>query len=95
MSRQLSVPLVREVMRAAPKASLLEYPASKDPEKLLKQREVDFSIHITTPANKEEFPSELIGSTYGVVYGMKDHPLANKKRVSIEDCVKYLLWTLT
>lgn len=89
MSRQLSVPLVREVMRTAPKASLLEYPASKDPEKLLKQREVDFSIHITTPANKEEFPSELIGSTYGVIYGMKGHPLEDKTNVSIEDCIKY------
>ncbi|WP_261818067.1 LysR family transcriptional regulator [Vibrio gallicus] len=89
MSRQLSVPLVKQLMQTAPNASLLEYPAAKDPEKLLKQREVDFSIHVTTPTNSDEFPSELIGTTYGVIYGMKNHPLADKDNVTIEHCMDY------
>ncbi|GEA50738.1 LysR family transcriptional regulator [Vibrio inusitatus NBRC 102082] len=89
MSRQLSVPLIRELMHNAPNASLVEYPAAWDPTSLLKDRAVDFSIHIEKPANDQEFPSELIGSTYPVFYGMSEHPLANNKTTTLEDCLQY------
>ncbi|OBT09453.1 LysR family transcriptional regulator [Vibrio sp. UCD-FRSSP16_10] len=89
MSRQLSVPLIKELMRNAPNASLVEYPASLEPSALLKDRAVDFSIHIESPSNNEEFPSELIGHTYAVFYGMANHPLAHQKKVTLEQCLKY------
>ncbi|PMK77702.1 LysR family transcriptional regulator [Vibrio breoganii] len=89
MSRQLSVPLIKEIMRAAPNASLVEYPASLDPTTLLKDRAVDFSIHIEKPANAQEFPSELIGSTYAVFYGIAGHPLTKKSDTTLKDCLEY------
>ncbi|MEZ9834471.1 LysR family transcriptional regulator [Vibrio breoganii] len=89
MSRQLSVPLIRELMRNAPKASLIEYPAAWDATALLKDRAVDFSIHIEKPVNDQEFPSELIGSTYPVFYGMSGHPLAGQENTTLEDCLQY------
>lgn len=89
MSRQLSVPLIKELMRVAPNASLVEYPAARDPMTLLKDRAVDFSIHIEKPSNKEEFPSELIGSTYAVFYGITDHPLTKIAKPTLKDCIQY------
>ncbi|GAD88672.1 putative LysR family transcriptional regulator [Vibrio halioticoli NBRC 102217] len=89
MSRQLSVPLIRELMRHAPNASLVEYSASLDPTALLKEQAVDFSIHIEKPNNTEEFPSELIGHTHAVFYGMLDHPLTLQEKVTLQDCLKY------
>lgn len=89
MSRQLSVPLIKELMKNAPKASLVEYPAAWDATTLLKDRAVDFSIHIEKPRNDLEFPSELIGQTYPVFYGMAGHPLSNQEKVTLEDCLQY------
>ncbi|ANO34858.1 LysR family transcriptional regulator [Vibrio breoganii] len=95
MSRQLSVPLIKELMRIAPNASLVEYPAALDPTTLLKERAVDFSIHIEQPGNNQEFPCELIGSTYAVFYGISGHPLSNKSDTTLQDCLKYQFVDLT
>lgn len=89
MSHLLAAPLAKALRKDAPKASLIEYPASFEPTTLLKMREVDFSLHVQAPDKKEEFPTTHIGKTYAVIYGHKSHQLAKEKEVSLEQCLQH------
>ncbi len=89
MSNILSVPVAKKLMQIAPQASLVEYAASFDPRTLLKNREVDFSVHIKNPAETEEFDSVLIGNSYPVFYVRREHPLVAKSEVTLDDCLSY------
>ncbi|CAM3048933.1 LysR family transcriptional regulator [Vibrio rarus] len=89
MSRQLSVPLIKQLMQEAPNASLVEYPAALDPTALLKDRSVDFSIHIEKPSQSDEFPCEEIGHTHAVFYAPLTHPLTQQQNVTLNDCLNY------
>ncbi|MFA0086533.1 LysR family transcriptional regulator [Vibrio sp. 10N.261.51.F12] len=95
MSQWLSVPLAKAFITQAPRASLLEYPISKDPGQQLIERKVDFSIHITQPNDHEELPSTIIGHTYPVFYTAVSHPLAQQSMVTLEDCLAYRFVDLT
>lgn len=89
MSGFLSVPLAAALSQQAPKASLVEFPVGKDAVSQLVSRDVDFSVHIHEPENAEEFPFEKLGSIYPVFYVAKEHPLASKVDVTLEECLSY------
>ncbi|MGY3570173.1 LysR family transcriptional regulator [Vibrio paucivorans] len=95
MSQFLSVPLAKRFMAEAPKASLLEFPISRDPCQQLQERIVDFTIHIEKPGNEMEMPAQKIGQTYAMFYVAPDHPLTQKESVTLEDCLSYRFVDLT
>ncbi|MCY9871038.1 LysR family transcriptional regulator [Vibrio barjaei] len=89
MSRFLTAPLAQAINEVAPNVSLEEYPSSLDPAQLLKDGQVDFSIHVEEANQSEEYHCQQIGSTYPVIYGSSTHPLRNKQNISINDCLEY------
>lgn len=89
MSHFLCIPLATSLNSQAPLASLVEFPVARNPVQQLASRDVDFSIHVEAPDNGIEFPYEKIGSSYPVFYVSPQHPLANKKNVTLEECLKY------
>ncbi|NOH27220.1 LysR family transcriptional regulator [Vibrio mediterranei] len=89
MSRFLTAPLAKAIKEVAPNVSLEEYPSSLDPAQLLKDGQVDFSIHVEEVIQSEEYHCEKIGSTYPVIYGSDSHPLRDQRNISIKDCLEY------
>jgi DNA-binding transcriptional LysR family regulator len=89
MSNFLTVPIAQALMQQAPQASLIETPATLDARSLLKNREVDFSIHISEPSEKEEFNSHLLGHTHAVIYSRPEHPLAKQTITDVASCLDY------
>jgi len=89
MSGFVCIPLITALKEHAPKASLIEFPVAKDPTQQLATRDVDFSIHVDQPENQTEFPSQRISTTYPVFYVSRNHPLAQQKEVTLDDCLSY------
>jgi len=89
MSRFLTAPLARALQDVAPKVTLEEYPSSREPIQLLKDGQVDFSIHVEEPPRSDEYQFQKIGSTYPVIYGSRTHPLTQHTDITIEDCLNY------
>lgn len=89
MSQLLMTPLAKRVGDLAPNATLEEYPSSFDPILLLKEGQVDFSIHVEDAPVSDEYHSTKIGSTYPVIYGVTDHPLLSKPSITLDDCLQY------
>jgi DNA-binding transcriptional LysR family regulator len=89
MSTFITVPIAKSLMKVAPNASLIETLASMDARTLLKNREVDYSIHISQPEEKEEFISQLIGHTHPVIYANPSHPLVQQSSPTLEQCLEY------
>ncbi len=90
MSKLIIPSITKAVYEVAPKVTIEEYPSSIEPTLLLKDNQVDFSIHVKgTTAADDEYSSEVIGSTHPVIYGSVNHPLLKKKNVSIDDCLEY------
>lgn len=89
MSQLLTAPLAKAVYNASPKVTIEEYPSSYDPILLLKEGQVDFSIHVEKPPANGEYHSEKIGSSYPVIYGAADHPLLSQQDITLDDCLQY------
>lgn len=90
MSKALTVPLSKAIYELAPNVTLEEYSSAADPILLLKDNDVDFSIHIKDAVViNGDYRSEVIGSTYPVIYGAIDHPLLQKENITIDDCLVY------
>ncbi|CAH0991318.1 HTH-type transcriptional regulator YidZ [Sinobacterium norvegicum] len=89
MSKMLIIPLMKKMIAQAPKAAVTEYPAASNPMQQLKNRLVDFSIHIT-PVNNDEFSSTQLDTLYPVIFAHRSHPLAKKsKKVTLKQCLEY------
>ncbi|MGR4988282.1 LysR family transcriptional regulator [Vibrio rotiferianus] len=73
----------------APYASLVEFPATKNPTQQLVERTVDFTIHVERPLNQTDFICTKLGNIFSTFYVYEQHPLAKKDFVSLEDCLKY------
>ncbi|GAL31839.1 transcriptional regulator LysR family [Vibrio maritimus] len=89
MSRLLTAPLAKALQDVAPKVTLEEYPSSREPIQLLKDGQVDFSIHVEEPPQSDEYQFQKIGSTYPVIYGSRSHPLAQQTEITVEDCLNF------
>ncbi|WEM40904.1 LysR family transcriptional regulator [Photobacterium sp. DA100] len=79
----------------APKASLVEFPTTRNPTQQLVERTIDFTLHIEKPINKVDFICTEIGKIHPTFYVCRHHPLASQEAVTLEECLGYRFVDLT
>ena len=65
-----------------------ELPAIVDPLKKLQSGQFDFAINVMNP-NDAIFSSTHLGQASPVIYARKSHPLTEKHKVTLADCLTY------
>ncbi|WP_045452785.1 LysR substrate-binding domain-containing protein [Vibrio campbellii] len=95
MSELICGKLSIALFNQAPKASLVEYPPTKNPTQQLVERTIDFTLHLEKPTNEVDFLCTELGKIYPVFYACRQHPLTQKGSVTLEDCLNYRFVDLT
>ncbi|WOH38583.1 LysR family transcriptional regulator [Thalassotalea fonticola] len=88
LSHNLILPLFNLLHKEAPSIQLIESTAKSNPFDLLEAGTLDFAIHVAKDI-PPRFNAMSIGIVKTVIFARKDHPLTNKKQVTLDDCLTY------